>query len=335
MGPAAGGALRRVRRHRRRLRLPDRDRPVRARADRLRDALDLGRATTRSGWRNFALGGTFIGLTRDRGHGAGDRRRRRRGGARLCRHRRGGRPQPATRHRGPGPAPRGRRGATRSPCSRPARRAGAAATTSTTSSPLPHRIPLRAGGDQLFTRPPDGQLPDGRRPGDLGRRTRAASCTTRKGVWIGDGSAFPTSSGTNPMVSIMALARRTATAIAEDAGRQGRNQRQEAGGRSWQLRHPQHRRPGHPTEPIVRDKLFIGGEWVDPAGSETIEVIDSTTEEVIGTVPEGTDEDVDRAVEGRARRLRGLVAGAARGAPRRLLGDLGRARGARRGARRR
>jgi choline dehydrogenase-like flavoprotein len=35
-----------------------------------------------------------------------------------------------------------------------------------------------------------------------------------KGVWIGDGSAFPTSSGTNPMISIMALARRTAEAIA-------------------------------------------------------------------------------------------------------------------------
>ena len=33
------------------------------------------------------------------------------------------------------------------------------------------------------------------------------------GVWIGDGSAFPTPSGTNPMVSIMALAHRTAEAI--------------------------------------------------------------------------------------------------------------------------
>ncbi|MGZ5324997.1 MAG: GMC oxidoreductase, partial [Solirubrobacterales bacterium] len=39
-----------------------------------------------------------------------------------------------------------------------------------------------------------------------------------KGVWIGDASAFPTSSGTNPMVSIMALAHRTAEAIASDAG---------------------------------------------------------------------------------------------------------------------
>ena len=34
------------------------------------------------------------------------------------------------------------------------------------------------------------------------------------GVWIGDGSAFPTSTGTNPMISIMALAHRTAEAIA-------------------------------------------------------------------------------------------------------------------------
>ncbi|MDX6637389.1 MAG: hypothetical protein QOJ01_900 [Solirubrobacterales bacterium] len=34
------------------------------------------------------------------------------------------------------------------------------------------------------------------------------------GVWIGDASAFPTASGTNPMVTIMALARRTAGAIA-------------------------------------------------------------------------------------------------------------------------
>jgi choline dehydrogenase-like flavoprotein len=33
------------------------------------------------------------------------------------------------------------------------------------------------------------------------------------GVWIGDASAFPTSTGTNPMISIMALAHRTAEAI--------------------------------------------------------------------------------------------------------------------------
>lgn len=36
------------------------------------------------------------------------------------------------------------------------------------------------------------------------------------GVWIGDASAFPTASGTNPMITTMALARRTAQAIAAD-----------------------------------------------------------------------------------------------------------------------
>jgi aldehyde dehydrogenase (NAD+) len=46
----------------------------------------------------------------------------------------------------------------------------------------------------------------------------------------------------------------------------------------------------------VREKLFIGGEWVDPAGSERIEVINPTTEESMGSIPEGTPQDVDRAV---------------------------------------
>ncbi|HVC07632.1 MAG TPA: aldehyde dehydrogenase family protein [Solirubrobacterales bacterium] len=47
----------------------------------------------------------------------------------------------------------------------------------------------------------------------------------------------------------------------------------------------------------VRDKIFVGAEWVDSTGTETIEVINSTTEEVMGTIPGGTAEDVDRAVE--------------------------------------
>jgi aldehyde dehydrogenase (NAD+) len=54
---------------------------------------------------------------------------------------------------------------------------------------------------------------------------------------------------------------------------------------------------GHPTEEIVRGRLYIGGEWVEPAGSGTIQVVDSTTEQVIGRVPEGTPEDVDGAVK--------------------------------------
>ncbi len=46
----------------------------------------------------------------------------------------------------------------------------------------------------------------------------------------------------------------------------------------------------------VRDKLYIGGEWVAPAGDGTIEVVNATTEEVMGRIPEGTPDDIDQAV---------------------------------------
>jgi aldehyde dehydrogenase (NAD+)/betaine-aldehyde dehydrogenase len=42
--------------------------------------------------------------------------------------------------------------------------------------------------------------------------------------------------------------------------------------------------------------LFIGGEWVPSAGTGTLDVIDSTTEQVMGTIPEGSTKDVDLAV---------------------------------------
>ncbi|HZM57346.1 MAG TPA: aldehyde dehydrogenase family protein [Acidimicrobiales bacterium] len=51
-----------------------------------------------------------------------------------------------------------------------------------------------------------------------------------------------------------------------------------------------------PSKTVVRDKLYIGGAWVPSTGSGSIDVIDSTSEGVIGTVPEGTTEDIDRAV---------------------------------------
>jgi aldehyde dehydrogenase (NAD+) len=47
----------------------------------------------------------------------------------------------------------------------------------------------------------------------------------------------------------------------------------------------------------VRDRIFIGGEWVEPSGAEPIEVVNATTEEVMGSVPGCTPVDVDRAVE--------------------------------------
>ena len=43
-------------------------------------------------------------------------------------------------------------------------------------------------------------------------------------------------------------------------------------------------------------RLFIGGEWVEPAGTGTIDVISPHSEELVGRVPEGTAADVDRAV---------------------------------------
>ena len=50
----------------------------------------------------------------------------------------------------------------------------------------------------------------------------------------------------------------------------------------------------------VRDKLYIDGAWVASSGKGSLEVFDSNTEEVIGTIPEGTAEDVDRAVQAAA-----------------------------------
>jgi len=45
------------------------------------------------------------------------------------------------------------------------------------------------------------------------------------------------------------------------------------------------------------DKLYIGGAWVASDSSKTIEVIDSITEEVMATVPEGTASDAAKAVQ--------------------------------------
>jgi betaine-aldehyde dehydrogenase len=46
----------------------------------------------------------------------------------------------------------------------------------------------------------------------------------------------------------------------------------------------------------TKDTLYIGGEWVAPSTSNTIEVISPATEEVIARVPEAAEGDVDKAV---------------------------------------
>ena len=52
------------------------------------------------------------------------------------------------------------------------------------------------------------------------------------------------------------------------------------------------------SSPNVRNhtQLYLNGQWTAPAGSGTIEVLNSTTEEVMGRIPEGTADDVNAAV---------------------------------------
>jgi aldehyde dehydrogenase (NAD+) len=46
----------------------------------------------------------------------------------------------------------------------------------------------------------------------------------------------------------------------------------------------------------VHEGIYIGGEWVQSTASEMLEVRNPSTEEVVGAIPAGTTEDVDRAV---------------------------------------
>lgn len=75
-------------------------------------------------------------------------------------------------------------------------------------------LPIGHGGHPIFSAHQMGTARMGLNP-----QTSVAQPTGElhdvQGVWIGDTSAFPTSSGANPMISVMALARRTARFIAQ------------------------------------------------------------------------------------------------------------------------
>jgi acyl-CoA reductase-like NAD-dependent aldehyde dehydrogenase len=43
-------------------------------------------------------------------------------------------------------------------------------------------------------------------------------------------------------------------------------------------------------------QLYLAGNWTDPAGADRITAISATTEEAIGSVPRGTEADIDAAV---------------------------------------
>jgi choline dehydrogenase-like flavoprotein len=78
------------------------------------------------------------------------------------------------------------------------------------------RIPLRAGGWRMFAAHQMGSCRMGRDPQTSVANPNGELHDT-PGVWIGDASAFPTPSGTNPMITIMALASRTADNILDAA----------------------------------------------------------------------------------------------------------------------
>ncbi|WP_207095541.1 aldehyde dehydrogenase [Novosphingobium sp. PY1] len=54
---------------------------------------------------------------------------------------------------------------------------------------------------------------------------------------------------------------------------------------------PENIRIAHP------DKLYIGGEWVESSGDRVLELVSPDSEAVIARVVEGTEQDMDRAVE--------------------------------------
>ena len=53
---------------------------------------------------------------------------------------------------------------------------------------------------------------------------------------------------------------------------------------------------------VTQHKNLVGGEWVDSLDGETMEVLNPSTGEVIAEVPRGSERDVERAVDARARR---------------------------------
>jgi len=73
-------------------------------------------------------------------------------------------------------------------------------------------VPVEPRAQAIFSAHQTGSCRMGTDPADSVCDTRG-ELHDMKGVWIGDGSAFPNATGLNPMITIMALARRTAEAI--------------------------------------------------------------------------------------------------------------------------
>ena len=155
----------------------------------------------------------------------------------------------------------------------------ARATTSTPSSRAVKRVPLRAGGYRLFCAHQMGTCRMGERPADLrrrplGRAARHQGRLDRRRQRLPDllghqpddldhGARAPHGRGDRR--------RRRRDSAAPPAPRRKPPRTLERS-TTWLPRQEPNDGRSTPTIQIVRDKLYIGGEWVEPAGSETIEV---------------------------------------------------------------
>ena len=58
------------------------------------------------------------------------------------------------------------------------------------------------------------------------------------------------------------------------------------------------------VQPVHRD-LFINGEWTKAKKGSRLEVICPTTEQIVGSIPEGTAADVEEAIEAAVKTFQG------------------------------
>ena len=192
VGRAADRDDRRVRRHRGRLRLPGRDRAVHDRAS----APRWCPSTAAEAHKEAMLDGLPLQRRLDRPHCAtaarpGDDRRRRRGGPRATRRRRArhrATPSRASRAQLRIHEARGRQA--RCVCFAPFAQPWQRGEDLDAFLEQARNYPLGFGGDPALLRPPDGQLPDGHRPGDE-RRDPWGELHDTPGVWIGDAQRLP------------------------------------------------------------------------------------------------------------------------------------------------
>jgi len=66
---------------------------------------------------------------------------------------------------------------------------------------------------------------------------------------------------------------------------------------------------------LIRDQLYIDGQWAAPSTEDTIDVHSAGTGEVMGTVPAGGERDIEAAVRAARAAFDGWSSGRSPSAP--------------------